>query len=266
MNQPGFTTPIPMKHVARRCRIPAITMATDSKDLSILKLQSLQRTLASRGKSLRARGIRGKADEAAEQELKFRKDAGLGDVMDKDSKLVADASASKNSDSMLRSKARNHDEARTLSENASVSSEFEAGRKHMSAPVTSASEDNAKHVWSNTEKTRNRMKHAAKKGGDSASTQGPVKLNATLGIHSSLGVRSAQPPKPQRAVDGQTGRSVHSLSTERLEQSAWKVSNVTVRCGDGSLPWKQDKVMPKSPFVVQDYHLPLLESFRNNFV
>ncbi|PXF46661.1 ATP-dependent DNA helicase PcrA [Gracilariopsis chorda] len=235
-------------------------MASESQDLSISKLQSLQRTLASRGKSLRARGIRGKADEAAEKELKFRRDVGLGDGMDKDAKQMAETATGKSHDANSFSKAQNHGEARAPSGTTSISSESEAGRKQIAAPVTPARENGANKLLSNAEINRE-MKNASNNGGADASSQAPVKSNAVLGLHSSLSVQSTKPLMSQRDVEGRTRRSVHSSTSEGLEQLTWKLSNITVSRGEGRLPWKQERIDAKDLAVFKDYQLPLLESF-----
>ncbi|CAN8063977.1 unnamed protein product [Agarophyton chilense] len=72
MYTPGFVTPPPMNRFFGRSRFrtAAITMSSETHDSSIKRLQSLQKTLTNRAKSLRAQGIRGKADEAAENDQK----------------------------------------------------------------------------------------------------------------------------------------------------------------------------------------------------
>eukprot|EP00178_Gracilaria_changii_P006346 TRINITY_DN2092_c0_g1_i1.p1 TRINITY_DN2092_c0_g1~~TRINITY_DN2092_c0_g1_i1.p1 ORF type:complete len:1278 (+),score=206.32 TRINITY_DN2092_c0_g1_i1:109-3942(+) len=255
MSTPSFTAPPPMNRFLRRSqfRTAAITMSSQSSESSVTRLQSLQRTIANRGKSLRARGIRGKADEAAEKERKFREDIGLDDVS---GNIEAQGinGLERNNALALKSPV-------TRVENVTAQLNAQSQRTAGQAAPKPASPLQERAVA--------RLKVSAKgellpENGDlravkrKNSGQKPS-LTTRKNLETNLAVKTKNPAVQSTSVTRSTSND--ATLAEDVENSMKNFTGMTLNRRSGSLPWKHSSNPDRGKEVDKPVLIPMLDSF-----
>ncbi|KAI0567162.1 DNA helicase [Gracilaria domingensis] len=236
-----------------RFRTAAITMSSESTDSSITRLQSLQRTLANRGKSLRAQGIRGKADAAAEKERKFLEEIAIEEVPEN-----------------LRTSARKGMKGNETVELESATSSGEDNR-----PQTIPFDDMAaRRTKKNPSPTPRRsaavqseivaaavstpVRSARTAVNNRSPTQTPASARRKL-FQTNVAVKASS--SLVKSASGTRSTSDEALLAEDLEQATNTLADLTLNRRYGKLPWKDSVASVDDVEVHKQTLMPMLESF-----